>query len=294
MTALTDHYRLSGPVPFVDVDTHDDTRLFLDPAKLRLTGPSDVQASAIRCLDSFLAAVTHAVIARDPAGSALLKRFHEPSETHLGMSRAGARGKGTADEMGQRLWSLMTTDLDALFRIGVIRRLEDLPAHMSGIADDLTSDIATRIIFAPLADFTTQMIAAYPELGATTSTVERLVWDPSGAAWRQQSMTLPTADGQPLLLVPHDWVRSTLMSSTRRYHWNAVLSYAQELQATVSDDGKIIKPRKQALKKLAPYALSTETNRRVTLEAHDAGRDLMTEFRAYIATFERAKRLERP
>lgn len=293
MTALSQHYRIGGALPFVDVDTHDDTRLFLDPERLLLTGPRDSQHAAAHCLSTFLSAVSHAVITRDPAGPELLKRFHEPRETHLGMARTGLHGKGTAAEMGQRLWDLMSTDLALLFRIGVIRQLGDLPALMPGIADDLTSDITTRIVFTPLARFTTEMIEQYPQIGASTKSVERQVWDPARLMWRQQPMTLPTVDGEPLILVPRDWVRSTLMSSTSRYHWNAVLGYAQELRTTVADDGKLIRPPKDDLKRLSPYTRSAMTNRRVTMEAHDAGRDLLDEFHAYIAAFEREKRLNR-
>lgn len=81
----------------------------------------------------------------------MLQRFNEASETRLGMAEVGFRGHGAAEDIGERIWTALTTDLDALLEVGILKRLEHLPLFVEGVGKDLTSDVTTRIIFDSLA-----------------------------------------------------------------------------------------------------------------------------------------------
>lgn len=75
--SYTDHFGLAGrQVPFEDLDVFDDTRLFIDPHRIRQTDLSDdLRYDAVESLDSFLGALTERVL----SGAADPRRApHEP------------------------------------------------------------------------------------------------------------------------------------------------------------------------------------------------------------------------
>jgi hypothetical protein len=101
-----------------------------------------------------------------------------------------------AEDVGAAIWDALSTDAEALVRVGVLTQVEDLPIFVDGVAEDITSDLTTRIVFQPLADFTAEMIARFPRFssgGHSTEVVPRQVWDPNAAgprrAWSCPSRT---------------------------------------------------------------------------------------------------------
>lgn len=219
MALITTHYGISGPVPFLDVEVSADNRMFLDPHAIRLChGVDPFAASANHCTATFFDEVTACVGATSASvcqrGLELLQRFEEPWETRLGMAAQGFYGHGGAEDVGAWIWAALNTDLEALVRIGLLRWIEDLPLFIEGIDRDITSDITTRIVFEPLADFTADMMVRYPQFKAGPHRVgvfSRQVWDSNRREWTQKDITLPIAAGKPLLLVPRYWARPTLL-----------------------------------------------------------------------------------
>lgn len=292
MPFITDYYGIKDPVPFANIDVSSDNRLFLDPHAVRLTGtPLPFAPNAIECVDTFLAEVVRCVISMDPAdrrrGELLLQRFKEPWETRLGMSETGYRGHGGAEEVGTWIWTALTTDLSALVHVGVLEHVEDLPMFVEGIDRDITSDITTRIMFAPLARFTEAMVATYPEFtanGHKTKTVSCQVWDSTNKEWADAQYSLPVADGKPLLLVPEVWTRRNLLMSATRFYEKSVLDFAQLERAVRGSDGKLIKTPKDELPKVPGLGRSRSTSVRLTLEALAKNENLVAYFKAFVAS----------
>ncbi|MGO4614911.1 hypothetical protein AB4305_01070 [Nocardia sp. 2YAB30] len=99
--------------------------------------------------------------------------------------------------------------------------MEDLPLFVEGIDKDITSDIATRVTFEALANFTDHMVERYPQfsrLGHHTETARCQAWDVGTRDWMVKPFRLPIAAGRPLLLVPRGWVRPNLLMSANRYY----------------------------------------------------------------------------
>ncbi|GAA2516744.1 hypothetical protein [Rarobacter incanus] len=290
MPTITTYYGIPGPVPFVDVEVSADNRLYVDPHAIRLQGHGEPFADhALRCLDTFTAQVTDSILAGTPAslrhGEQLLQRFVEPWETRLGMSRRGFHGHGGADVVGTGIWDILTGDVEALVRIGVLKQIEDLPLFVDGIDCDITSDITTRIVFEALAHFTAQMLARYPQFsegGHQVSAFTRQVWSSEERAWVEAEITLPVADGKALMLVPAGWVRHTLLMSAGRYYGTSVLSYAQLEQAVRGADGKLNKTPKDRLKKQSGLERGRSTNLAVTMRAFESGDDLLAAFKVFV------------
>ena len=121
------------------------------------------------------------------------------------MTGTGVAGHGIGAGIAQDLWAEMRAKpacQDAM----IVKRLEDLAVYVNRVGPDLVSDMATRITFDVLADFTADMMATYPTMAADASTEREWIWDTATAAWTTRDVTLPVAGGTRLLLVPTSWV----------------------------------------------------------------------------------------
>ena len=108
----------------------------------------------------------------------------------------------------------LRTDAQGLLNVGIFHMLEELPVFVDGVGADVTSDLTTRIIFEPLALFTRKMLTEYPQLTSgnhKTETIRRNVWDSQAKTWMEKEFLLPVADNHPLLLVPRNWARASVV-----------------------------------------------------------------------------------
>ena len=290
-TSITDHYQINRPVPFADLDVDCDNPKVLDAHVTRLSAaPQPYAQDAVRCFDTFFDTISRGAMSANAAAQNhakdLLKQFEEPWETRLGMAASGFAGHGGSDDVGSWIWDAMCTDLEVLLRVGILKHLEELPLFVEGVGHDITSDITTRIVFGPLAEFTADMLVQFPEFTAGSHQVgsfQRQVWDPNSRTWSQKTVTLPLVDGKPLLLIPSHWVRDTLLMHAGRFYETSVLSYVQDEQSVVTSDGKIIRTPKDRLKTQHGLGRGRDTIRVVTLRAESAGDDLVDIFRRFVA-----------
>lgn len=290
MSAVTTHYGIKDPVQFLDVSIDRDTSMFVDPMAIRLAdGPEPFRADAIRCMTTYFDKVTECVLnahvpSKAAIGEQLLQQFKEPFETRLGYAADGYRGHGGAEDVGSWIWRVLTTDANALVRVGILTKIEEIPLFVNDIAHDITSDLTTRIIFEPLVDYTATQLARHPEFtrGANqTAYFSKQFWNPDTARWEYKQFELPIAGGQPLLLVPDAWARNSLLMNAGRFFDTTLLSHEQIRRAVVGHDGKLIKSRKDDLR--ADIERGRSTNIEVTLDAyHVDGTDLVTMHRDFI------------
>lgn len=290
MVSITKKYGITGPVPFIDVDVAADNRLYLDPRAVRLIkSPQPFADEAVRCADTFLSTVTGCIfdgsVGALRRGEALLQRFVEPWETRLGMSEEGFHGRGGASVVGTWIWETLTSRVEPLVRIGILHQLEDLPLFVDGVDKDITSDVTTRIMFGPLARFTEQMVATYPEFisnGHKVKKVRKQVWNPDTCEWDEAEFTLPVVDGKVLVLVPTGWARPTLLMSATRFYDTTILDFAQMQQAVLSSAGKLMKIRKLDLRKQRELEPGRDTIVTITLRAIQNNEDLLALFKAFV------------
>jgi hypothetical protein len=286
---LSNYYKIKGPLPFIDVDLDDDNRLYVDPHVIRLMGsPLPFATNAVNCLDTFFDAVTNRIILGTSAalkeGEELLQKFSEPRETRLGMAEAGFHGHGGALKVGTDIWNALLGDVRALITVGVFKQVEHIPLFVEGVDNDITSDLTTRIIYGPLADFTADMIVKYPQfrsVGEGVKTFSRQVWDPATSMWDTAQVELPVVNGEPLLLVPDGWARKRILMRARRFWSTVVLSYAQ-FETMVYISGKPVKTPKKVLKKQKGLEPGRDTNIRVTNRALKSQQDLVDAFTAFV------------
>lgn len=301
MATLTSHYGINGDVPFLNVTLGQDTPLFIDPYRIRLSEtPMPFAADAVQCMDTFFGTIGAAVLSTDRAqrqhAETLLGKFKEPRETHLGYAKNSINGHGGAEDIGAGIWSAMNGDVSALFSLGVLKHLEDLSVYVEDVAEDRTSDITSRIIFGPLADFTAEMIQRYPEFtgnGNVTVDVERQIWDSENWQWASRTITLPCVDGVPLMLVPKEWVGSSILMSSGRFFETTLLGFIQDERTSILTDGSLSFPTKKTLLRQKTPARGRDTNLAVTLRAYDGGIDLLKRHRSWVADRYKDSLLER-
>lgn len=291
MTSITQHYGISGSVPFCDVDIHVDNRLFLDACMVRMTaGPEPYQTQALHCLESFFETVARYAMSTAPSdkvrGRAMLQQFVEPRETRFGLAAHGFRGHGGAEDVGSAIWDVLSNDnLVALMGVGVLSRVEHLPLFVTGVGDDITSDVTTRLMLSALAGFTLQVLARFPEFTAAshrTAVVERQVWDPVDLTWAVRRFELPVVEGEPLLLVPTGWARGNLLMSSERFYEKTVLDFIQAERATMLPSGQLYKSPKRVLRASPGVRPGVSTNRAAALRALHSDTDLIKAFEDHI------------
>lgn len=290
MTTVSQYFHISSrPLPFLDVNVHDDNRLFVDPFAIRMGfGPAKFVHDANVCTTTFFDEVTRCVVSAKAAhhtrGERLLQHFEEPRETRLGMSAHGFDGHGGADGVGTDIWNVLTGDAEALVQIGLLKQLEDLPLFVPGVGSDITSDLTTRVIFRPLADFTAEMVARFPEFTAVSPTrpFARQVWDPSALSWTIETVDLPIVGHKPLLLVPREWARHNLTLNATRFYDTALLSHVQDERSTVTRDGRVLRTPKDRLREDPRLERSYNTIMEIVEGAHGThDRDLVEDFKRW-------------
>ncbi|MGV8967696.1 MAG: hypothetical protein ACOH2F_15630 [Cellulomonas sp.] len=281
MTRISTHFNLVGPLPFLNVHAARDNRLFLDPSAIR-NSASPLAARADNQIKSFfnevLRCATSALPSDQTKGLALLNHLHEPSETRLGMSSAGVNGHGFGDGLGEMLWRELRSN--PACREAALRRLEDVALFVDGVADDLISDLTTRVVFDVLADFTTQMMLINPNLTRGQTTATHRVWDAGLLDWTTRDCTLPYVADDQLLLVPKDWVFWRLAMDPDAFYNRHSTRTVQDERTTYDRDNRRSAPSKRSLN--AEFKQKKRLNNTQAVRYIRKGIDLVEQYRGQV------------
>ncbi|MDF2439048.1 MAG: hypothetical protein JWN98_32, partial [Abditibacteriota bacterium] len=223
---ISDHYKLGreqDELDFIDVDIFGDTRVFVDPRALRLLRSTWGQ-ECVSLVQNFFQHVLDAIrTGKNNRALALLKGLSEPNETHLGMSRAKARGRGIGHYSARDVWTALCKS--EAVKTGLLSDLEDTILFIPGIGTDLISDMTTNIIRAPLIQYTEEVCIYH---GIPTRNVNSgPLWDPATGRWFNRYARLPVAAHNKLILVPKVIVRQKTDYDAEEYFRHYVLTYLQ-------------------------------------------------------------------
>ncbi|WP_405447696.1 hypothetical protein OG350_15545 [Streptomyces achromogenes] len=207
--------RTQGSLDFVDVDTVNDIRAYVDPSAIRYL-QDDWGMECMRMLTTFFDSVLDSVKMGDKhRTSDLLSRLSEPNETHLGISRGKSAGRGFGKQMGQEFAEKLAESEAA--RTGLIEDLEDTAFFIGGVDKDIVSDVTTNIIRGPLITYTQQMATMF-DIPLEDGVDSGPVWNPETLEWEHDFTSLPMPDGEKLLLVPKAIVRRSMHMSRGEYY----------------------------------------------------------------------------
>ena len=202
--------------PFVDITTHSDTRLFLDPCLIeRSQDELSKYASALIAdfEDKLYLDMRHGhwdiTIAFDEA--------HEINDTKLGYGN-GFNGKGKTPHG-------MRDSLDGLCRLAnnipSIARIQDISVFVEDFAEDCMSDLLTNILRLLLNQFTANLMLTYGKTSAGKHVIKS--WDLQTHSWIETEQPYWMVSGQKILLVPKWWVRKNFLFKAHQYLYGVII-----------------------------------------------------------------------
>lgn len=155
MPRITEHFGITGSVPFLDVEVTTDNRLFIDPRAIRLrTEPEPFVTQANACTTSFFNSVA---VWCHSAGR--VTRPDQRPSTAAAVRRAAGDTAGACRSWlrwprrrgGDRVVDLagIHPRSAGLGGRGSPRSYRGHPLVCQGVDRDITSDLTTRIIFGP-------------------------------------------------------------------------------------------------------------------------------------------------
>jgi hypothetical protein len=215
---------------FVDVDTKNDTRVFLSPTAVSAL-PSDWGSNSVSLIQIFFRHVLDLIkLGRHEDAEALLLVLREPNETHLGLSRGKSQGRALGKGSAKDLWRALSKSKAA--QSGLLVDLEDAALMIEGISVDIISDITTNIIRGPLIEYTQRMCQQHG-IPLTEGIESGPIWNPQNRQWTNSFVQLPLTENGKLLLVPKAIVRQRPDYDAGEYYRYFLLTHMQhvELQA---------------------------------------------------------------
>jgi hypothetical protein len=227
---VSQYYKLGLTQPslsFVDVDVYGDARLFVSPRALRLLEDKWGDECVYLVQNFFTTVLEHIRAGRTQHAIALMAVLREPNETHLGLSKGNARGRGLGSKHAEDLWYALSQSKAA--KTGLMKDLEDTVLLVPGVDVDIVSDITTNIIRRPLIDFTQQVCREY-EIPLEAQVDSGPLWNPIQKAWETEFVQLPVPDGGKLLLVPKVIVRINLEYDVQKYFRHYILEHLKGVE----------------------------------------------------------------
>lgn len=233
---ISEYYKVGRSQPtldFVDVDISGDTPVFIDPRALRLL-PSNWGDECVSLIQSFFRTVLTAIHeSKHTEARRLLRVLREPNETHLGLSRGRARGRGLGRESARDLWKALSGS--EAVKSGLLEDLEDTILMVEGISSDIISDITTNIIRKPLIEYT-QNMSSYYGISLIPDVASGALWNPIRKEWFSEYVQLPLTRTGKLLLVPKVIVRAKMDYDVDEYYRHYILEHLQEFELAANTE----------------------------------------------------------
>jgi hypothetical protein len=233
---VSEYYKLQRTQPaldFVDVDVEGDTSVFIDPRALRLL-PDEWGNECVSLVQNFFRTVLRAIKENnDGHGHALLGALREPNETHLGLSRGQARGRGIGRQSARAVWEALSKSEAA--KSGLLEELEDSILMIEGISSDIISDITTNIIRRPLILYT-QEKAEYYGIPMVPDVNSGPLWDPEKSRWYTSFTSMPVIDDKKLILVPKSIVRTKMEYDVGKYYRSYLLERLRDIELSANTE----------------------------------------------------------
>jgi hypothetical protein len=274
LVRITEKYKITGPVPFLDVHVDRDNLLFIHPTAIRNGLEPQLSVPASARIESFTAEIIRCrespQVADQIKGRSLLRSgLKEPNETRLGYTRYGSRGHGWGPGLGTQLWKALDSPL---CQRGLLTSLEHLPLFVPRVGQDLISDMTTRLAMPELIEFTGRMVHQYPALRRDLRKTRLTVWDETSARWVTRDAELPYVSGKHLLLLPKSWVSKNLPMHPRQFY-NRFTTDDVQLERARYIEGRALVPLKRDLHREFPDIHDFNTSQ--TLKAADKGTNLV-------------------
>lgn len=225
---VSEYYKLGKKqpsLPFLDVDTADDVKLFVNPRAIKSLNSDWGDHCQDLIQDFFDQLVRSIKSGQDKRALALLSHLKEPNETHLGLSKGKSEGRGLGPKKAKQIWRSFKRS--KAVKTGLLSDLEDTPLLIDGVSVNILSDITTNIIRGPLIKFTQRICEEYG-IPMDAEVASGPVWNMKSKSWDNDFVSLPVADSEKLLLVPKSIVRLESGYNISQYYRHYILEALKE------------------------------------------------------------------
>lgn len=201
---------------FVDIKTHDDTELFIDPCLIELA--TDKLSRMASSLIADFADTLYFDMRRGRwHESHIFDHAHEIHDTKLGYGN-GANGKGkTAEGLKDCLNGLC----ELANNIPSITRIQDISVFVEDFAEDSMSDLLTNILHKLLCEFTAKQMEIYGKYPSGFHEVKS--WSRASHRWATSTQPYWLVNGKKVLLVPKHWVRKRFLFKAHQYLFSTII-----------------------------------------------------------------------
>jgi len=244
-------------LPFVDIDTNEDTALFIDPLFIEFISSREdnpinsLSLEATQQIDAFFEEVAriHQSKSKNKKSNflKLFSHFKEPQQLKLGLSQIDNSGKGTtAKELAQ---FFMNDEVKNLINNKNLSLKYSYPL-IKNFADDKLSDLISNIIMNIIVKYNQQLLIDLPELQGYQSNEKHTYYYFSSKTktWEAISFCPFSYDGVSFLLVPNEYAAKKQSSNLERL----IDSYIEEpisKEPKIKIGGKFKRITKKSYKK---------------------------------------------
>lgn len=190
--------RKQNELDFVDIDFDNDMPLFIDPYFLS-TRTDRWSRSANSTLESFFQYILGQFEVGNIAEVKRNFKFTEPTETCLGLSKTGTKGKSIGENDATKLFQYI---LDSkVLEDGLISSVNEIKIFVDNISHDKISDLCTNVIRKHLIEYTKTQCNLY-NIKLTSGIATKEYWDAENLEWKVSYEEMLIINEKPILLVP--------------------------------------------------------------------------------------------
>lgn len=234
ISEIFDLNKTQHELDFVDIDTSNDTPLFLDPYFLSLKNDR-WSIDAYRTLENFFHYILHLFETNQINEARRNFKFTEPKETCLGLSKSGTEGKSIGDNDATKLFEYILNS--RVVESGLVSHVNDMKIFVDNISHDKISDLTTNIIRKHLIRYTQNQCKLHG-IELMNDVPTREYWDTVTRSWISTYEDMLVIDGEPIILVPKSIVsrRQSYYYDSSMYARHHVLNFlvSEELRLNTS------------------------------------------------------------
>ena len=207
---------------FVDIDTNEDTNLFLDPYFISKCDFPLANAMYMTIKNYFEYVLELLKDNNVSEAKEVFSYLGEPSETCLGMAKGNINGSGIGPINSDNIINSLLTS--KALKSSLITDIEDCKIFIKGVDRDRMSDMITNIIRKHLNDYTIQQCNFW-NIKLDNMDNNNYYWEPQTRSWEYLDDQGLIINGKRILLVPKRLVSYTSKYTQHIYYNQFALEY---------------------------------------------------------------------
>lgn len=242
---------------FLDVNTEEDTSLFIDPLLL----PADYETIVVDFITT--AYDLYYIQQQKEYALGLFTHSKECNAIHLGYSSKKSKGKGVSKEMLDQYFGYVSKAIDHSLKRRLLTPIA-MPIFVKRFSKDRMSDLLTSLLKKKLLGYSLEQAKIYG-LAVSEEESDFDYWDIDNHKWATfRSKFLVDETGEQLILVPKTIVSKNFVVTPARYI-AAIFEHLQTMPEYMGPNGKVF-TKKELRKREISDKYRTDKNKGYILD----------------------------